>query len=93
MTKEEFVERMIEADRIISEQLNKCAEERDENRKTWARIEKELTKLVGNKRTQAYDLYKFHSLKIYLQYLLLVVIMLLSLLYYQLQYYQILDIK
>ena len=62
MIKEEFVERMIEADRIISEQLNKCAEERDENRKTWARIEKELTKLVGNKRTQAYELYKFHSL-------------------------------
>ena len=61
MIKEEFVERMIEA-RIISEQLNKCAEERDENRKTWARIEKELTKLVGNKRTQAYELYKFHSL-------------------------------
>ena len=62
MTKEEFVERMIEADRIISEQLNKCSEERDENCKTWARIEKELTKLVGNKRTQAYELYKFHSL-------------------------------
>ena len=62
MIKEEFVERMIEADKIISEQLNKCAEERDENRKTWAIIEKELTKLVGNKRTQAYDLYKFHSL-------------------------------
>lgn len=62
MIKKEFVERMMEADRIISEQLNKCAEERDENRKTWARIEKELTKLVGNKRTQAYELYKFHSL-------------------------------
>lgn len=62
MTKEEFFERMIEADRIISEQINKGSEERDENRKTWARIEKELTKLVGNKRTQAYDLYKFHSL-------------------------------
>lgn len=53
---------MMESYRIISEQLNKCAEERDENRKTWARIEKELTKLVGNKRTQAYELYKFHSL-------------------------------
>lgn len=66
MTKQEsidnFIKKMIEADKIISEKQNKGAEERVKNRKAWEQIENKLNKLVGKQRTTAYELYKFHSL-------------------------------
>ena len=66
MTKQEsidnFIKKMIEADKIISEKQNKGSEERIKNRNAWTQIENKLNKLVGKQRTKAYELYRFHSL-------------------------------